>query len=278
MAACGGRATPLTPHENLLSAAAEFELLRSPNPYEKYSSSDPLGESAVRSALARLENHESLYPGEFDNEIAMMRGRAFEYYGDLEAAAESYTAVGEDAPMLHEEAQRRLLFLQPLREISAASAGADANDLSLIATRYYQAARAMEDPFYQALAERAAESAEVREAEWLAAQRIPGIEESSLPAERALEELIRKHRDSRRALEHALRLARFHAALAQEEVRLTPPEYAAFDEARFRNHLEAAADIYHRLSQADGRREKLLAERELSALLALADDVSDRLR
>ena len=72
-------------------------------------------------------------------------------------------------------------------------------------------------------------------------------------------------------MSHALRLARFHRLLAEEEVRLHPPEELDFSLAKFKEHYDKALDLLYRIAQSDGHRERLIAKHELDALLEFGE-------
>lgn len=271
---------PYSPHDSLLSIVAEFQLLNAVDPYRDQPARDLTGSGVPRAALVRLANYESLHPGRFSPELRMLRGRALEWLGDYESAERNYAEAAEFDGELAAEANRRASVLRQFNGALAVAtnprdvaAALDAAERS--AAAFGRIATETGDAFYKALALREQEAAEVRRAETLAAFRriIPDGDEQ---ARQALASVISNHRESARALEHALRLARYHRELAEEEMRLNPPAGAWFDRDRFRTNIEASLDLLYRVSQADGRPERLVAMHELDAVLALADLAAGR--
>lgn len=279
--ACGGgRLAPYSPHENLLSITAEFNLLAAGDPYRDPPARDLAGMNIAKSTLVRLANYETLHPGRFTPELKMLRARSLEWIGDYESAGRNYLEAAEFDTPLRDEARRRAAEVQRLE--AAARTDADESSFAQLlasleaqSANYAEAARTSGDTFYRALAWREREASDVRRAEFLASNRfyLPDGEEQ---ARAALAELVSTHRDSARALEHALRLARYHRELAELETRLHPPSGGFFDRGRFQRHYDAALDLYYRISQADGRPERLVAQHELQALLALGEMVAER--
>ncbi|MDX2177427.1 MAG: hypothetical protein SF028_13255 [Candidatus Sumerlaeia bacterium] len=281
LAACGGRKYPAySPHENILSIATEFQLLAAQDPYYDPPARDLAGQTLARATLVRLENYQELHPERFAPEIDMLRARALEWLGDLAAAERIYDELASTPGELRDTARSRLAALRRVTQAPGAPDRADEllarlEQLAAESRAYADLTLDSQDPFYASLARREWENADVRRAELIAANvlLLPNGEEL---ARSALDELVRTHQNSARALEHALRLGDFHADMARLELRLNPPGQAFFDRARFQRHYEAAADLYYRVSQADGRPERLVAKHRLDALLALGTLVSQR--
>jgi len=72
----GSKIEPYSPHENLLSIAAEFELLDSKDPYRDPPAKELTGQNIARVTLVRLANYEALHPDRFTPEIEFLRARA----------------------------------------------------------------------------------------------------------------------------------------------------------------------------------------------------------
>jgi len=281
LGACGRREfSPYSPHENLLSIAAEFQLLAASDPYRDRPREELTGQNIARATLVRLANYESLHPDRFSPEVAFLKACAFERLHDHQSAAESFRAAADADADLRDDASRRAEANEAILRIRRPDAlpGGIEETLALLdrqAVEFERLADEGDDPIYAALARCEAEQAEVGRAELLAANRMM-LADGDAQALEAFESLVSKHRDSARALEHALRLASFRRRLAEEELRLNPPETLRFDRARVLAHLDACLDLLHRVSQADGRPERLVARHELDAVLALRDDVLDR--
>lgn len=274
---------PYSPHENLLSIATEFSLLAPRDPYREYPGQDLTGQSIARITLVRLANYESLHPDRLVPEILMLRARALEVLGDYRSARRNYLEAAEYDTELRAEAEQRAAVLGRLL---VAMGGEPAADGGIAEAAVFLAERAaalraiagdLDDRYYAGLARMEAENADVERAEVFVTARFL-LPDGDAQAQQALERLVTDHRDSRRSLEHAMRLADFHATLAREEVRLHPPESARFDEARFRRHHEAALDLFYRIAQADGQPEKIVARHRLDAMLAYGEQVLGRAR
>ena len=284
VAGCGGRsATPAySPHENLLSIAAEFELLASRDPYREPVSRDLTGQAIHRATLLRLGAYEELHPGRLAPEVLVYKARALELLGDYMSARRHYEDAAEYDTELRGYANSRVQKLDRL--LVALAPPPATNDLMEVLLHLEDQGRELrelaatfDEPLYRSLAMREAEEAEVRRAEMMAVNRFL-LPDGERQAQLAFEELVANHRRSARAMEHALRLARYHRELAEEEVRLNPPERLGFSADRFRRHYEAASDLLYRISQADGRPERLVARHELDAVLALGEEVARRAR
>ncbi len=283
LAGCGRSApSSYSPHENLLSIAAEFELLASRDPYREPVSRDLTGQAIHRATLLRLGAYEELHPGRLAPEVLVYKARALELLGDYGSALRHYEAAAEYDTELRDYANDRVRKLDRLL-VSLAPPPAT-NDLMEMLVHLEEQGRELrelagtfDEALYRSLAMREAEEAEVRRGEMMAANRflLPDGERQALLA---FEELVSNHRQSARAMEHALRLARYHRDLAEEEVRLNPPERLGFSADRFRRHYEEATDLLYRISQADGRPERLIARHELDAVLALGEEVARRAR
>lgn len=279
-ACASSRFDPYSPHETLLGIAAEYKLLEAGDPYRDPPGRDLAGQHIARSTLVRLANYEALHPGRFELEILALRARCYERLGDLDTARALHARCAAEDWDLAPDARHRVEMLDRILAIRDDSdAPRDVLEAIVIleeqADRLHLLARDIEDREYRAYALIEAENAEVRRTELLVQQRwlLAGGEEQAVEAAR---QLLRRHEESRRAREHALRLVRLHRELAEEEAALRPPETLDFDRARFEEHLDAALEIATRLSQEDGHPERLVAGRELEALLALREWVARR--
>lgn len=271
-----------SPHENVLSIAAEFGLLSSLDPYRDEVGRDLTGQSIARSTLVRLANYEALHPGRLTPEVLAYKGRALELLGEYESAQRNYRESAQYDTELKEDCLRRVDALGRLIVAGGAPpAGANLeetiNFLGSQSTEYRQLSRSFQDALYQSLALRESESAELRRAELMIANRYLLVD-GEQQAQKALEDLIANNKESARSLEHALRLAHYHRELAEEEVRLRQPELSGFSLDRFKTHYDAAVDLLYRISQADGRRERLVARHELDALLEYGGQIEARAR
>ncbi len=270
---------PYSPHESLLSVAAEYHLLASTDPYTQWPVEDLTGRNIARSTLSRLANYERLHPGRFSSEVDFLRACALERLRDYAGAREAFLSAG-DEPELRDESIRRAeanaRLLNVLEETS--ESGDLMATLQALATRagaFWELASDFDDSLYASLAKAESEQAEVARAELLVSSRTV-VPDGNRQALEALQTLAANHRESVRALGHALRLASLYRELAEEEIRLRPPETAGFDARQVADHLERSLDLLYRVSQADGRPERLVARHELDAVLALREMVLDR--
>jgi hypothetical protein len=92
--------------------------------------------------------------------------------------------------------------------------------------------------------------------------------DGDLRALSALQQVVTKHRESKRANAHLLALADLYAELTVEYVQANPPESLSFDPPQFEELVEAAARLYEAIANQDGATEKLEAARKLEAFLA----------
>ncbi|CAN5289868.1 hypothetical protein BH09SUM1_BH09SUM1_23850 [soil metagenome] len=273
---------PYSPHENLLSIATEFQLLASQDPYRDGAPKDLTGQSIARSTLVRLANYESLHPGKYSPELLTLKARTLELLGEYESARRNFAEAAEADTELRADDLHRAENLDLL--IAALSQPRDATDLpQALAQLQSQAAdfrtlaKNFKEPLYQSLAFREAEDAEVRRAELMASNRY-ALADGEAQAQQALEALTENHKTSSRALEHAMRLAHYHRDIAEQEVRLNPPERGGFSAERFKTHYDAAVDILHRVSEEDGKPERLIAKHELDGMLAMGEVVRERMK
>ncbi|MBI1293042.1 hypothetical protein GC173_17675 [bacterium] len=279
---CGAKKpAPYSPHENLLSIAAEFQLLAARDPYAEPEGRDLTGASIARVTLTRAANYEALHPGRFTPEVLVLKARALELMGDyatarrnLQEAASFDTEMKDDC-----NARARTLDLFILAGGLATPTGdavQDAKRLADQAAEFRRIASTAAQP-YRGLALREAEESEVRRAELLVAGRLL-IPNGEAEAVAALEQLVATHRASARAYAHVMRLARFHRELAEQLARLSPPDRPGFPFEKFRSHFDAASDLLYRVAQADGFPERAVARHELDALLAWGQTIQDAAR
>lgn len=279
---CGKRKPTYSPHENLLSITAEFQLLASRDPYADPAGRDLTGTSIARATLTRAANYEALHPGRFTPEVLVLKARALELLGDYPTARRNYEEAAAFETELREDCRERIrqLDLLVLASGLATPTGdirGDAAKLADQAAEFRMIAGTTERQPYRGLALREAEEAEVRRAELLVAARLL-LPNGELEAISALEQLVANHRTSARAFGHVMRLARYHRQLAEQIVRLNPPDRPGFPFDRFRNHFDAASDLLYRVAQADGAPERRVARHELDALLAWGATVQEATR
>jgi tetratricopeptide (TPR) repeat protein len=262
---------PYSPHENLLSITAEFSLVAARDPYRDETGRDLMRQSIARSTLLRLSNYEAMHPGRLTPQVLAWKGRAEELLGDYSSAVRNFQEAAEYDDEISTECQRRADFLEQILAVPTTApnnAGIDVvlEYLLTQGAEYRALADLMTDPFFQSLSLKESEDADVARIELLIGNRY-NFPNGDLQALRALEQLVQIHQESRRGMSHALRLARFHRLLAEEEVRLHPPEELDFSFTKFKEHYDKALDLFYRISKTDGHRERLIAKHELDALL-----------
>ncbi len=275
------RFPPYSPHDNLLSITAEFQLLSARDPYRDGPAPDLTGRNIARATFIRLANYEDLHPGRLTPEVLTLKARALEWLGDYQGSRRAYLDAAEyDSPLRGENLARADYLLELLIILDSPPPESlepmivfmanQARELRALASR-------AENDILRGIVLREAEAAEVRRAELMAANRwmLPDGEEQAL---QALTNVVSNHRESHRAMEHALRLARYHKSLAEEEFRIRPPDGLEFNRERFQRHFDAAADLLYRVSQADGRPERKIARHELDALLNFGQMVQEKAR
>lgn len=284
---CGRKVQSYSPHENLLSIAAEYQLLASQDPYAEEPARDLTGQNIARATLVRLANYESLHPATFVPEIQTLKARAYERLLDHATAARLFREAAGKEPAnqpssLKDDNLRRAALNEELARLKTLPANLSSLEDSLEALDRQASAFAdfsarQTDPWYAALGRCGAEQSAVARTELLMTNRwvLVDGEQQALDA---LQGLVSDNAKSVRALEHALRLARFHREIAEQEMRLHPPTALDFDEDRAFTHIDQALDLLYRISQADGRPERLVAARELDTVLALREMLLERTR
>ncbi len=276
------RPSPFAPYDNLLAIAADYQIARATDIYHFDFPRDLTGQNVARATLVRLANYESLNPGRFAPEIEFLKGQAYADLGDYESARAGFEqCAGFDSPLRPRAAEAAGVCaeMQALLRPSPESTDPEAflADLERRAAELRALAERHRATRWETLARIETESLEVARAEFLDACQA-FLPEGESRALRAFEALAADHAGSRRALSHALRLARFHLDRARRLERLADPERATFDRAAWMTRLEEALEILHRVSQADGRPEKIEARHLLDAALAYADRVRERAR
>ena len=277
----GGDFSPGSPHESLLSIAAEFEMFAASDPYRDPTPEDLLDQHLADATLVRLANYADLHPGRFAPEVLVLTARASERLGDYETARRSYLeAASYDTEMAEMARQRAQANARRVAILSSGLGNTLEDQVAAygeIAQSFYELANLEENELDQSLALMEAENAEIARANLLA-NNYQFFPDGERQAREALSALQNDHRESRRVLEHALAEARFLRRLIENELRLRPAEGLNFDSNRVLALFEDCLDILYRVSQADGRPEKRIAALELDTMLALRDEVIDRAR
>lgn len=283
LCACGKNPySPYSPHETLLSIAADYQLARATDLYRRQAPLDLTGQNVSRATLVRLANYEDLHPEKFTPEIEWMRGQALADLGDYSSARRRFLRCADfDTPLrpgareAAELAGRFAAILSPRTEPD--SAEAFLADSARQIAEWIVLAETCRATRWEQLARIEREAAEVARAEFLDANQML-LANGEARAREAFEALVRDHAESRRGLGHALRLAEFHLECARRLERMYDPERGAFEWMPFAEHVERALDLLYRISQADGHPEKILAQHRLDETLAYYDLIRQRAR
>ncbi|MFH0944961.1 MAG: hypothetical protein V2A76_07160 [Planctomycetota bacterium] len=242
---------------------------------------DLTGENLFRASLARLARYEDLVadPG-FLASIRFARARAEERMLNFEAARSLYEEVAAGESELAERAREYGEFAGQMAGIlnikEEQSDGGRPDELLLRLAEQRQRLRGIADALADdprlCLVKMSIERLDVREREFLWRTRalFPGGSKVALDAAR---ELVQDHVESRRVLEHSLRLADMYAELVRAYVAAVDPGGYDFDATYARNLIQLASQIYAEVAAVDGRTEREEARAALVSMEALADRI-----
>jgi len=259
----------------LLQSGVDRDLYRFEPP------ADPTGENLFRASLARLQRYGELVTDPaFQDSMRFARARAHERLLDFEAAERLYAEVAASQSPLQEHAALYLPFARSMAEIMRAP-GRNEQDmqpdqlllrLADQRQRLREVGQALGEDPRVCLVNLCIERLDVREREFLWRTRalFPTGPKVALDAAR---ELIEDHVESRRVLEHSLRLADMYSELARSYVAAVDPEGYDFDAAYARNLIQSASQIYAEVAAVDGRVEREEARAGLVSLEALTDRI-----
>lgn len=239
---------------------------------------DLTGENLFRASLARLDRYEDLVsdPG-FLASIRFARARAEERMLNFEEASILYAEVAAGDSELAERAREFGDFASRMAENHRVKEpqpdGGRPDELLLRLAEQRQLLRELADTLADdprlCLVRMSLERLDVREREFLWRTRalFPGGSKVALDAAR---ELVEDHVESRRVLEHSLRLADMYAELARAYVAAVDPGGYDFDATYARNLIQFAAQIYAEVAAVDGRPEREEARAALVSMEALS--------
>lgn len=275
-AACSGAPvdTAYGPHRSLIEVVAEIESARDCDLYRFDPPVDITGENLFRASLARLDRFEAISPDpEYRPAILLARAIARERLLDFAGAAALYREVRATAGGLASRATEALPLADELARLTAPAQESSA-PLDLIAAIESQRLALVElrervgaDP-RRCLVECAIERLDVRRREFLWRHRAI-VPDGAARALEAADLVAREHAQSRRVLEHLLRLGDAYAELARAQFAATDPHDLAFDAERARNLIRAAEQVYSEVAAVDGRIEREEARAALASLEAL---------
>ncbi|MCX7013516.1 MAG: hypothetical protein NTW86_13335 [Candidatus Sumerlaeota bacterium] len=270
------------PYESVAQILADFELHRADDLYRFGYPRDLAGGNLFRVTLSRIDNYETLYPGQFTDILNLARAQLYERLGDYGAALKAYGRVGPNASAelrgAAEQGQARVRELADvaMRRADASGLSRYLADLETKRDDLNRLAEKLAGTPYQTLARMEAEKADVQRALLLFHNRyvLPGGLE---PALKNMRDLCERHKDSHLANQHKVLLADFYFAAAKDCVALSDPDQLGFDAEQFESLVGQARELYFDVSQIDGAPEKLEARAKLQALGAFGRDIRDRL-
>lgn len=277
--------------ENILEVVAVLRRHIPDDTYRFDPARDFTGRNVYRASLLRLENIERIHAdalraGHMDPVLAFAKARALERLRAFELAAENYRVVTkyENSPLRQEALQSAAVcdaldealhfeFFRsaPFSDTAPTPFPASSAQAEAIFAKRNALLEALlaanESTHYRFIVQEELEHADVSRARYFESLR----HVSQGGNERALAEyqqLVLKHRDSKRSRRHLIALADLYATLAREYVDRNAAESLQFDPVAFRELIDAASQIYQNVSNQDGSPEKIEASRKLEELLA----------
>lgn len=263
------------PARTLVEVVATLQAARDADIYRFDPPTDISGENLFRATLGRLRRYdERLRDPAFRPSVAFAEGLARERLLDFDGAAERFEEVVAGGSALAGEAQRLGVLPRRVAEIVRPLPMDARPDEVLIGLGMRRAAlrrllaELPSDEPRRCLVEAVVERLDVREREFLWRLRVLSSQGTQVAID-AAEQLVSDHRESRRLLEHTLRLGDMYAELAQVYAASVDPGGFDFDPAYARDLIQAAARIYGEVAAIDGRPEREEARARLLALEAL---------
>lgn len=261
------------PYESVVQILADFVAHRSDDIYRFGYPRDVAGQNLFRATVARIDRYRALYPGRFDDSLAILKGQALERLGDYAGAIEAYGSLARNAPQeMRALAESSLACLRELAETAhdpgeQSSLPAFLQHLADKSQRLNQLAERFQDGPYASLARMEAEQADVQRALLLFSSRyvLPGGLAEPL---REMAALAQRHSDSRLASRHRVMLGDFYFEAAKDYAALHDPEQLSFDDKECQALIAGAKDAYFAIAQKDGAPERLEARGKMLALEA----------
>jgi len=274
----GDRPDPVyDPARTLVEVVATLQAGRDADLYRYDAPKDVSGDNLFRASLARLARYdERLRDPAFRPAVAFAQALASERLLDFDRAAALYEEVAGSESELAAEARRLAELPRRLAGIVRPLPSEARPDEVLIGLgeqraelRRVRAALPVDEP-RRCLVDVSIERLDVREREFLWRLRVLSGNGTRVALD-AAEQVVSDHRESRRLLEHSLRLGDLYAELAQSYVVSVDPGGFDFDAAYARTLLDAAARVYGEVAAIDGRPEREEARARLLQLEALAE-------
>ncbi len=275
-AACSNRPDDVSygPYRSLIEIVAEIDSARDADIYRFEPPRDVTGENLFRASLARLAKLEELVADPaLKPAISFARAEASERLLDFGTAAKLYAEVANGKSGLAAKSAKALPFAKRLAELTEPfpEQATPADILGPIERRRSDLVAERDawksDP-RKCLVDVAIEQLDVRRREFLWKFRA-ALPDGTNQAIDAGEKVARNHAESRRLLEHLLRLGDMYAELVNSQLSIVDPHDHAFDASRARNLIQAAAQVYAEVAAVDGRIEREEARAKLAALDAL---------
>lgn len=262
------------PYRSLIEVVAELELGVNADLYRFDPPTDVTGENLYRATLARLAAFENLVTDpSYGPTLKFAQARARERLFDFAAAATLYDEVGREQSELGARSRDLAPFARRLAALTAPMADvAPAELLRAIDERRAQLVTALQeagDDPRRSCVQCCIERLDVRKREFLWRTRAL-MQDGVQNAVACAREVVTNHVESRRVLEHSLRLADMYAELARAYVAAVDPATHEFNAAQARNLIQAASQVYAEVAAVDGKPEREEARAALVALEALS--------
>jgi len=276
-------ATYAKPAENLLIIVADIQRHLNEDVYRFPYPTDVTGQNVFRSAIVRLANYETLYPGKMSDIVALSKAQAYEKLTAYEEAARYYEVASKSADaavarVAGEGLERTRRFARIAhQELDYSGLRTFERDLQKKIRDLDALARELKGTPYQCLALLERERAQMLLAQFYITMRFVQpytTQDAVLQIKRNIDE----NRESKRRYAHHLMLADLYYMLAKEYVLKADPDGPDFSVKEFEALANVARSEYHIVEKADGYPEKLEARAKLMALEAFVNDVLEHAR
>lgn len=260
------------PLETLNTIVSEVILHRHTDTYRLPMPVDAEGKNLFVNAIARLDAWANVHPGQFNDIISYTKGICYEKLGNLKDSADQYNMVQSGDPELVESASKRYKVLSELQEsfhppLITSDAEMSVSLVEAARTRVATAIKKYKGTEWESLVMLCAENRAVEEFLDMQTRRSQ-VGETNY--RQAIESLIDSFSDSKRIMEHRLRLGIYYEETGREWIGRA--EYGHDPNAwkYAQQTIDKAIEIYVRIAQADGYAEKREAQARLDAVEELA--------
>lgn len=260
------------PLETLNTIVSEVVLHRHTDTYRLPMPADAEGKNLFANAIARVNAWEKVHPGQFTDIISYTRGICYEKLGNLKESADEYSRVQSGDPELIENARKRLVVLNELQEafrppLIASDPEEAASLVGAARDRIASAIRKNKGTEWDSLVMLCAENRAVEEFLDLQTRR---SQVGEATYRQAIESLIERFSDSKRIMEHQLRLGIYYEETGREWIGRAEYGHDLNAWKYAQQTIDKAIEIYVRIAQADGYPEKREAQARLDAVEELA--------